>query len=183
MDISVNQTTKQIQDLDTQIAAETLRMAAHSQAKHDEMQQRIETARETLRVAEASLEEITAQQRSQQAKSDALKEEGMGAQAELGRVQGLIQDCQGMIERSLQSQKNSLIPYGRGIKEVLQKLKTMKWHGDLPLGPLGMHVKAKDPATWGDLLRSQLGQYLTAFAVTDVRDRNALKKVLHDSGK
>ncbi|KAF9523413.1 hypothetical protein CPB83DRAFT_690784 [Crepidotus variabilis] len=64
----------------------------------------------------------------------------------------------------------------------MQKIKSMNWRGDIPLGPLGQYVKARDPKTWGEILRSQLGQYLTAFAITNAADRACLKKLLVESG-
>jgi len=59
----------------------------------------------------------------------------------------------------------------------------MKWHGDVPIGPLGVHVKAREPEKWGEVLRVQLGVYLTTFAVTDARDREGVRRVLGEFGK
>jgi hypothetical protein len=58
----------------------------------------------------------------------------------------------------------------------------MKWHGDVPVGPLGMHVKLKEMA-WADLMRIQLGGLMSAFAVTDARDRPQLKRLLDQTKK
>lgn len=183
MDISLKATNAQIEHLDTQIAAENARMAAHSQAKQEETQRKLGEAREAVRVAESDLETIRKQKQEQDAQNEALKSEGVGMEQEIKQLQNSIHQCEGMIERSKQAEKNSLIPYGKNIKEVLERVRRMKWVGDLPLGPLGVHVKAKDPKTWGDILRNQLGSFLTAFAVTDARDRAALKSLLQQSGK
>lgn len=183
MDTSLRATNQQIEHLENQINIESLRMAAHSQAKHEETQRKIEEARDAVIAAESALNAVRAQQRDQIAENEALKLEGMAADRERVRLQESIQNCQAMIDRSVESEKNSLIPYGRHIKEVLERIRGMNWVGDMPLGPLGVHVKAKDPRMWGDLLRSQLGGYLTAFAVTDARDRKQLKTLLEKSGK
>lgn len=183
MDTSLKATNQQIENLESQINAENLRMAAHSQAKHEETQRKIEGAREAVVAAESALETLRTQRQEQLVKNEALKQEGMTADKERIRLQESIQNCQAMIDRSIESEKNSLIPYGRNIKDVLEKIRNMNWVGDVPLGPLGVHVKAKDPRTWGDLLRSQLGGFLTAFAVTDARDRKELKTLLERSGK
>lgn len=183
MDVSLKATNTQIEQLETQIAAENARTAAHSQAKQEEMQRKLDGAREAVRVAESDLEAIQKQKQDQQTQNEALKSEGVAMEHEIKQLQNTIQQCEGMIERSKQAEKNSLIPYGKNIKELLERVKTMKWVGDLPLGPLGVNVKAKDPKTWGDLLRNQLGSFLTAFAVTDARDRTTLKQLLHQSGK
>lgn len=183
MDTSLNATNTQIEHLNAQIAVENARMAAHSQAKFEETQRKLEEAREALRDAESALESIRNQKQQQQTQNEALKSEGVAMEQEMKQLQNNIQQCEGMIERSKQAEKNSLIPYGRNIKEVLEKIRTMKWAGDAPLGPLGVYVKAKEPKIWGDLLRSQLGGFLTAFALTDARDRPVLKSLLQQSGK
>lgn len=183
MDASIAATDQQIKNLDGQIDAENLRMAAHSQAKHEEIQRKIEEAREAVSAAEAALHAIGIQRQEQAAKHDSIKQEGMATEKERVRIQGDIDNTAAMIERSIQSEKNSYIPYGKGIKEVLEKINRTNWVGDKPLGPLGIHVKAKDAETWGDLLRGQLGNFLTAFAVTRAEDRSTLKGLLESHKK
>jgi hypothetical protein len=92
-------------------------------------------------------------------------------------------ECDNTIKSAQQQSKDALVPYGKNIKQVLEKIKTMRWAGDMPLGPLGLYVKAKDPNRWGEILRNQIGNYLVAFAVTDARDRQQLKNLLVQSGK
>jgi chromosome segregation ATPase len=183
MEVSLNATHTQIEHLDAQIATENARTAAHSQAKQEQTQRKIDEAREAVSAAESTLEDIRKRKQEQHTRNEAMKTEGMTMDREKAQLQNNIQQCEGMIERSKQAEKNSLIPYGKNIKEVLEKVKTLKWAGDPPLGPLGVYVKAKDPKTWGDLLRNQLGGFLTAFAVTDARDRTALKSLLQQTGK
>ncbi|GLB38155.1 putative P-loop containing nucleoside triphosphate hydrolase protein [Lyophyllum shimeji] len=182
IDQSVNSIAKQIEELDAKIEAETQRMAANTQAKHDEMQRKLEAARNALNEAQSTVEALSREMAEQQEKTDNMKKAGEAANKELEKVKGDIQNCQGMIQRAKEAEKNSLIPYGNNIKTVLDTIKTMSWNGDPPLGPLGLHVKAKDPKTWGELLRLQLSSYLTAFVLTDARDRPQLKKLLEKTG-
>jgi hypothetical protein len=86
------------------------------------------------------------------------------------------------IQRCIEQQNNSLAPYGRDLKNVLDHIGKMRWHGQKPLGPLGVYVKVKD-RIWADLLRNVIGSHMSSFAVTDPRDLPALKKLLRDSGK
>lgn len=183
MDQSVNAIAKQISGLDAQIAAETQRMAANTQAKHDETQRKLSAARNAVEEAKSALDTTTTQMRELQDKADTTRKEGETAQEQLQGIKAKVQNCQGLIQRAKDAQKNSLIPYGNNIKTVLDAIKTMRWNGDPPHGPLGLNVKAKDPQIWGELLRSQLSQYLTAFAITDHRDRNELKKLLEKTNK
>ncbi|KAI9509233.1 hypothetical protein F5148DRAFT_978695, partial [Russula earlei] len=85
------------------------------------------------------------------------------------------------IQRCVEQQNNSLAPYGRDLKKVLEHIGTMEWHGQKPLGPLGVYVKMKD-RIWADLLRVVLGSHMSSFAVTDTRDLPVLKKLLRESG-
>ena len=183
MEQSVNATTQQIEDLDRQIAAENERMATRTQARHDEMQRKLEAARERVNEAETGLQTIRSQMDEQTRKNDETKQHGNTITAQLDELRGKIKSCEGMIERAKQAQQNSLVPYGRNIKELLERIESTRWRGEKPLGPLGMYVKAKDPKKWGLLLRSQLGSLLTAFAVTDPKDRVELKNMLNQSGK
>ena len=183
MDTSVNAINTQIQQLEAQITAENAKMAAHSQAKHEETRRKLEEARGAVSSSESALEAIRKEQQMQIAKNEEIKTEGTAAELEVKRLQENIQRCEQMIARSQEAEKNNLAPYGKDIKQVLERVQKMKWVGDMPLGPLGVFVKAKNPKMWGDLLRNQLGSFLTAFAVTDARDRVALKSLLQQTGK
>lgn len=183
MDNSLKATKKQIEEYQQQINEEARRLAVNTQARHDEVQRNLERARDSVSQAEIALQELLDEKRRLSSQCDATKQEGEAAERRRGELQSKIQECEQMIERCKHREMDALAPYGKNIKQLLEKIAGMRWVGDKPLGPLGVHVKARDPEKWGDLLRNQLGSYLTAFAVTDARDRNTLKKLLVDSGK
>ncbi|KAG5644532.1 hypothetical protein DXG03_008186 [Asterophora parasitica] len=178
MEISVNALDSSIQEFNGKIEEETQRMAANTQAKHDETQRKLEEARNALHEHQTTLETLSPQMQEQDERNKAIMAEGELATKQLKEVQGDIQNCQGMIQRARAAEKNSLIPYGNNIKAVLEEINRARWRGEKPLGPLGMFVKAKDPKTWGDLLRSQISGHLTAFAITTAEDMNQLKAIL-----
>ncbi|KAF8895600.1 hypothetical protein BD779DRAFT_1434318 [Infundibulicybe gibba] len=179
---AIASTNKQIEGYDRQIAEEARRMAAHTQAKHDETQRKLEQARNSVQDAESALKNITEQKAEIAARVQELNKQGETAIAEQERLKKLIQENEQMIKNCVQHEQNALLPYGRDIKGVLDKISRARWAGDMPLGPLGVHIKARDPNRWGELLRSQLGQFLTAFAVTDAADRKQLKQLLESTG-
>jgi structural maintenance of chromosomes protein 6 len=183
MDISLKATNKQIEEYDRQIAEEARRLEADTSAKREETQRKLDEARTAVATAQARSEDASEQKHSLERQCEVLKDEGMQAEREMGAVQGRIRECEGMIERCMQQEKNSLAAYGKDIKGVLERIGKMRWAGDVPLGPLGVGVKVKEPEKWAELLRLQLGGYLTAFAVTDARDRAQLKKLLEQTGK
>lgn len=183
MDTSLKATNLQILGYENQIEEEARRMATHTQAKREESQRKLEQAREAVTTEEIAVRSLGEQKRQAQAQCDASKAEGMATEQEQLTLKKRIQETESMIERCKQHEKNALIPYGKDIKGVLEQVKKMRWVGDAPLGPLGMYVKAKNPEIWGGLLRNQLGAHLTAFAVTDAKDRPQLKRLLEQSGK
>ncbi|KAG5721478.1 Structural maintenance of chromosomes protein 6 [Termitomyces sp. T112] len=178
MDGSIVIITDQIKDFDQKIAEETERMAANTQAKHEETQRQLEEARANVKEAQGALDRLMREIEEQNAKTNALKAEGSVLETTVTAIRTEIQNCEGMIQRAKDAEKNSLIPYGNNIKGVLDAIKNERWVGDRPVGPLGLFVKAKDATKWGELLRSQLSQYLTAFAVTNNADRVKLHKLL-----
>ncbi|KAG6919643.1 hypothetical protein DXG01_003507 [Tephrocybe rancida] len=179
MEQNVDSITKQVQDFDKKIAEETRRMAANTQAKHDETNRKLEEARVNVQEAQTTLHALELQTKEQENITTALKMEGEKIQREaLTEIRGKIQNCEGMIQRAKDAEKNSLIPYGNNIKDVLEAIKTERWSGERPVGPLGLFVKARDAPKWGELLRSQLGSYMTGYAVTNEADRKQLRRIL-----
>ncbi|KAG6820629.1 hypothetical protein H0H93_014232 [Arthromyces matolae] len=179
LDDSVITLDKQITDFEQQIEEETKRMATKTQAKHEQTQRELEEARANAEDAKLTLEKLVNDVQEQEAKTNAVKAAGMELDRKQADIQKEIMNCQGMIQRAKDAEKNSLNPYGNKIKEVLDAIKSERWEGDCPVGPLGQFVKVKDPK-WGDLLCSQLGQYLTAFAVTKNADRGKLYRLLSE---
>ena len=158
-------------------------MAVHTQAKHEETQRRIEAARDAVVAIEERTNSLQIERKNVSGEADAVEREGRDIDRKKSELQNRIQECEQMILTAKNREKDALIPYGKDIKKVLETIKKMRWFGEEPLGPLGVHVKARDPMRWGEILRNQLSSYLTAFAVTDARDRVQLKKLLHESGK
>ena len=158
-------------------------MAVHTQAKHEETQRRIEAARDAVVAIEERANSLQIERKNVSGDADAVEREGRDIDRKKSDLQNRIQECEQMILAAKNREKDALIPYGKDIKKVLEAIKKMRWFGEEPLGPLGVHVKARDPVRWGEILRNQLSSYLTAFAVTDARDRVQLKKLLYESGK
>ena len=183
MDVGLQTTNSQIQDIETQIEDETRRMAQLTQGKHDVTLRKIDEEKHLIASYEQRLAEVMSRRRNLSVEADTLKEEALRKESNLPNLKEQIRNCEQTIRSARAKEQDALIPYGKNVKALVEKIKSMRWFGDLPLGPLGQHVKAKDAGKWGELLRNQLGMYLTAFAVTDARDRGPLKKLFHESGK
>jgi chromosome segregation ATPase len=183
MDTNLKSVNKQVAVYTERIAAETRRMEADTQAKREETSRKLEQARADVVQVDTHLKSILDQQRTMIDDIADHKKNATEAENAKSSAQRRIQEIGEMVKQCKQQQQNALQPYGLNIKEILEQIGRMKWHGDKPLGPLGKWVQVKDPRSWADLLRSQLGHLLTAFAVTDSRDRSQLKRLLDQHKK
>jgi chromosome segregation ATPase len=182
MNSSLTALNRSIKDYDAQIAEETRRLEAHTQAKRDEINRRLEAAKEAVTVADSRNKEVIEKKRNKVNEQAEIKGKGQAAENQKNQLQERITECQTMITRCKEQEKNSLATYGHDIKGILQSISKMRWHGETPIGPLGMYVKLKD-RNWAPLLRAQLGSLMTSFACTDARDRQQLKRLFDQSKK
>ena len=166
-----------------QIDEEAHKMASDTQAKRDSHTRRLEAVMEHQRQAKEALPGIIEKIREIEEDAKIIHSKGETLQAELKTAQDGVMHAQNMISQANELERNRYAAYGRGIQQLLERIKHSKWHGDIPTGPLGIHVKCREPEKWGDLLRSQLGGLLTAFAVTDSRDAPTLRNMLKQTGK
>ncbi|KAF9241146.1 P-loop containing nucleoside triphosphate hydrolase protein [Melanogaster broomeanus] len=180
MNSSLTALNRSIKDYDDQIAQETRRLEVHTQAKRDDINRRLEAAKEAVAEADRQNKALIDLKRSKVNEQDAIKGKGQAAENQKTQLQERITECQTMITRCKEQEKNSLAAYGHDIKGVLESIGKMRWHGETPIGPLGMYVKLRD-RKWAQLLRAQLGGLMTSFACTDARDRQQLKRILDQS--
>ncbi|KAF8879889.1 P-loop containing nucleoside triphosphate hydrolase protein [Gymnopilus junonius] len=179
---SLGNINTQISDLEHEIKKEAQRMAINTQEKHEETQRKLEEARTTVSELESNIKDLIMQRKDKGLALGSIKTQGEQFDRQLEQVKKTITDCEATISMAKRREQDALVPYGNNIKLALEKIKGSRWHGDMPLGPLGLYVTAKEPQVWGDLLRSQLGGLLTAFAITDARDRPQLRQILQSFG-
>jgi chromosome segregation ATPase len=171
-----------MQQLESRMAAEKARIAEYSQSKQDELSQRLEQAKLDVQAAETNLKQTEALVLEKKNEANALRAEGDQVEREIQAAKNSILEFREQIQRCVEQKNNSLAPYGRDLQRVLERIGRMRWHGQKPVGPLGVYVKVKD-RVWADLLRNVLGSHMGSFAVTDSRDLPILKGLLKESGK
>ncbi|KAG2065304.1 P-loop containing nucleoside triphosphate hydrolase protein [Suillus decipiens] len=177
MNTSLNSLNDAIKNYTRNIAEEERRLAADTQVKRDELNRKLESARTDVTKADQAHKDFLEAKRQKLTEQEGIKKRGVAAESKKNSAQERVVAAQSMISQCKEKGQNALAPYGRDIKGVLDQIARMRWHGDVPVGPLGMHVKLKDMA-WADLMRIQLGSLMSAFAVTDARDRPQLKRLL-----
>ncbi|KAJ2914708.1 hypothetical protein MD484_g5713, partial [Candolleomyces efflorescens] len=178
MTVSMNAFKLQVEDLQKNIELEQRRMEADSQAKREMLERQIEDVKAKFTELEAQHQEATRVRAEAQRYAEGIRQEGQNAEKGIKPLQNRIVEAQEMANRARASMRDTWIPYGQNIKAVLDEIDRCQWIGDKPLGPLGRYVKAREPEKWGDILRGQLLTLLTAFAITNPKDRDQLKRIL-----
>jgi hypothetical protein len=172
-----------IVELDQQIQRETEKLAQNAQAKRAMLQDELSRIHNQIVTHEQNVTGIQAKRQELESLKRSVQDQGEELQGRQKETGNQIAYFEQMIVNCDKAEKDSLLPYGRNIQGVVNQINKMRWYGNKPLGPLGSFVKAKDPQTWGDILRNQLGQQLMAFTITDARDRPALKQLLSQTQK
>ncbi|KAJ7677433.1 P-loop containing nucleoside triphosphate hydrolase protein [Mycena rosella] len=181
MNVSLKATNNQIQEYQALIDKETKRMEKDSESKRKETQQKLNSARDAVTAAEAALKAIQDQKASIEADLGRFKDEGTAAENRINDLRSQVTNCEQAINGCLKADQDRYAAYGSNIQRVVERIGTTNWHGQKPLGPFGIYVTVRDNQ-WADLLRTQLSQLLSSFAVTDARDIGPLKKILADQG-
>ncbi|KAK0487309.1 P-loop containing nucleoside triphosphate hydrolase protein [Armillaria novae-zelandiae] len=182
MDTAFKAARESIALIQKQIDDEARRMEADTQNKREESSRQLEHARMSLQEAEAALPALVESKNQIDTENRETKAQGERASDDVQKMRENIVRCDGMIRNCEMQDKNQYAAYGRDIPQVLERIRRTRWVGDQPVGPLGVHVKVRDPESWADLLRRQLGGMLTAFAITDAHDLKQLKRILVESG-
>ncbi|EPQ51081.1 hypothetical protein GLOTRDRAFT_49654 [Gloeophyllum trabeum ATCC 11539] len=178
----MNATNRLIENYTKRIADETEKLEQHTQAKRDEVDRKLKDAQQELRDAEKELADVRTEKQAKHAEMQRLAADGEQAEKAREDAKKAIMDAQAATANARQQEDNALAVYGNNMKQVLEMVQRTQWKGQPPVGPLGTYVKVKDPKRWGEVLRMQLGGHMSAFAVTDARDRPVLKRILNQTG-
>ncbi|KAJ6585226.1 P-loop containing nucleoside triphosphate hydrolase protein [Mycena capillaripes] len=172
---------QQIKEYEAAIQKEEKRLEKDTEAKRAESQRKLAGARADVTAAEEALKAIQDQKSEVENESRRLKDVGTAAEKRRNDLRTLVENSGAAVASCIKADKDRYAAYGRDIQKVVERINNSQWHGEKPLGPLGIHVKVRDNK-WAKLLRFQLTALLTSFAVTDSRDIQPLKKILADFG-
>ncbi|KIY45213.1 P-loop containing nucleoside triphosphate hydrolase protein [Fistulina hepatica ATCC 64428] len=171
----------QIKECDANIAEEEARLAADTQAKREETARITEEAKDRVTDIENQLKQNGCDKQEADELHKSLQHQKVEADAKTQRLRSDVTRCEMNLEMAKQQERDAFVPYGNDIRGVRDQIQRLQWRGNTPLGPLGYYVAAKDPQTWGRVLRQQMGSMLFAFVVTNSQDREQLKKILAQS--
>jgi len=183
MNASYEALKRNVSEFEEKIAQELQRSAKNAQAKRDQIQEQLTSMQAQVTQHETNIASVARQRKELESNKADMDKRIRELEMQRDEFTRQISFQDELIKNCAKAEKDSLLPYGRNIQAVLDQIERMHWRGHKPLGPLGVSVKAKDPQTWGQLLRSQLGQQLCSFAVTDPWDRAQLRDLFVKSGK
>ncbi|TFY72836.1 hypothetical protein EVG20_g177 [Dentipellis fragilis] len=163
-----------------QIEDEKVKAAAHSEAKQQELHDKLEKAQNDVKEAERQFKQVEDAGRQKREEAASARTGADQAEHELHDIQNRISECDSEKSRCLQKQQNALSVYGQNMDQLLDRINRTQWRGQKPVGPLGKYIKAKSTDT-PVVLRHVLGSHMNSFACTNYDDRNLLKRMLVES--
>ena len=178
----LNTLNKIIENYQNSIAQEAAKLREDKQAQREERERKMQAAREEVMQLEGSIRDINENIRGAETDRNGVIDEWNKLDKQRAALVQKMQDCGDQHENVQRQMQNRLNAYGRKLPEVLARIRNERWHGDVPIGPIGDFVSLKD-LQWQFLMRAQLGNLMTAFAVTNARDRPLLKRILNESNK
>ncbi|KAF7795375.1 hypothetical protein EIP86_006532 [Pleurotus ostreatoroseus] len=179
---TVHGLTIQIEMLQQKIADEQRKQEQQTMGRRLEVQERLDQISKDLIAAEERQKEL-------QKERQEILEQGGKADREtkefirIGEnLKGDIEGAQNQLQRLSERERSKLAPFGSHMEQVLAEIGNRQWYGQQPVGPLGRYVTLRDPKRWGDVMRVMIGHSMSAFAVSDARDRKPLEEILKRYG-
>jgi structural maintenance of chromosomes protein 6 len=147
------------------------------QAEREAAQQRLQAAQTQCDNTKQELALIVDQPAALQRQLNQLRDQGKQVDADIVRARQDIEAATGNIEQCKHQGGNEIRLFGNNLDTVNNLIQKEKWFGQVPVGPFGLFVTVKD-SKWAMVMRTQLGQLMSSYAITDNRDRHKLRQML-----
>ncbi|KAI0789611.1 P-loop containing nucleoside triphosphate hydrolase protein [Abortiporus biennis] len=181
MNKSMKTNNEQNSRMEHEIQVAQAKLDAFNKDKRDETNRKLEEANVEYEAARKISSDLTAQMDLFKAKGEAAKAENEKLKRTREDLRNQVDNCLSQINACAEREKNRLAPFGRNLDRVFAEIDRTNWAGQKPVGPFGMFVNVKD-GDWANLMRVQIGGFMTSFAVTDPRDRAKLDYILKQNG-
>jgi len=168
--------TNQITGLDGEIAKEMAKLQGDTQDEREEVQRRLQAAETECETAKQELTDIEGEREAANIQLEQIRAQGQQSDRDIARAQQDIEAATSNIQQCQNQGSDDLSPFGRNLQNVLTRINNERWAGEVRF------ISVKD-SKWAMLMRTQLGQSMSSFAVTDNRDRHKLKQILEQNGK
>ncbi|KZV67077.1 P-loop containing nucleoside triphosphate hydrolase protein [Peniophora sp. CONT] len=170
----------QMEIIKKQKREEQAKNASYTEGTHEKLVARYEDAKSEVEAAEKTLQSAEALIIEKKAQRDAAREAGQQGDREKQAAEQNWHGASQQRENVERNVRDELAAFGNNLRGVIQTISRTRWHGNTPVGPLGQFVKVRD-RQWSEVLRIQIGGMMSSWAVTDMRDRATLGKILKDS--
>ena len=168
-----------------EIAVEEAKLRHDKQAEQEERRQKLERAKASQASAEERVSAINDEMRVLEPRISACRQALTEAKSTADTAYTEIRNCPQQLDKLNAQSYRAVDAFGKNLMQVLDRINKMKWHGQRPVGPLGLFVSLRNSSDqqWSNVMRIILGRTLASFAVTDARDREPLRKLLVESQK
>ena len=178
---------KHVAQYEAEIAQHRQRQAEADDGKYAEKQQELENAKaECAQKAEASATHAESLPEVQKQLRETLKEKAQADQA-VGRAQKDEERIRATIRGLGGNNREWITAYQHPdklrnlLKAIQDNKRRFRNQEELPVGPLGRHVKLVN-ADWGYILEKQFGSSLNGFVVTNKSDQTVLAELMRRTG-
>lgn len=182
MDGELKKIRADIASCETSIEQETQKLQVDKKAEREELQRKISEAKALHEGLQGRVREVNENLRESLDLQKRLEAEMKTVDDGVRDAKRAMDNCSQELHRLDNERHSQLDTFGHNVQSLVERIRGSQWYGDQPIGPLGAYVTLMDPK-WRPLLQSVLGNMVTAFAITDARDRNNLKKILTDTRK
>jgi structural maintenance of chromosomes protein 6 len=181
----INEANKAISEKKKLIAEEEAKLQRDKQAEQEERRRNIEQLKTALKNAEDRLRETNDEIRDLDQRKSTVKAAFDEASASVKTNKQAADTCIQEREQVDNQTRDSVNIFGHNIGQLREQIKKARWHGKMPVGPLGLYVSLKDTKNqqWADIMRIVLARTMNSFAVTDARDQALLRQMLSQSNK
>ncbi|KAJ2706776.1 Structural maintenance of chromosomes protein 6, partial [Coemansia spiralis] len=101
--------------------------------------------------------------------------------AEAERARSLVEKASAGLGELMRQTSDRFSAFGRGVREALDAVGREAWPGMVPIGPVGMHIRLRDPR-WSRIIETTLDKVLNAFLVASHADRTRLDAIFRRCG-
>lgn len=92
-----------------------------------------------------------------------------------------VDNCRNRLREMQNERPDPMRGFDQRMPELLRKIQQDRGFFQKPVGPVGLHLKLRDPK-WSDILEVTFGSTLNGFIVTNKRDQVKLAKMIADMG-
>ncbi|ESZ96683.1 hypothetical protein SBOR_2942 [Sclerotinia borealis F-4128] len=170
-----------VQKTQTDIDVEQKRIEAANGGSLNRKFAEIEAAKTEASQARAELEKCHAEMQALVEKSRASKNASEKEQGPWAAKKKDVENCKNGLRDMQNERPNPMRGFDARMPALLQSIQQNREFSHTPVGPIGIHLKLRDPK-WSDILEVTFGNLLNAFIVTNRSDQVRLQKIISAIG-